>query len=181
MDSFRNFRKESLKYQNGMSDESALISSATKVLDEIMDSDFYQAGQKELHRLYSGAKKRLAHELKNLPDLPMGKLLFLAPMIKSISDKLYCNLENNAFQLDESDDYWDINYLLDMFLENVPKECIWAESPLSTDAFSYQDIFRKLSITMEKIVSEYPSENTDVYNGYFNTIFALTLLLTFKI
>lgn len=181
MDNIRAFKKENIKYQSGIGNEADVVNAALSVMEAIKNSEFYKSGEKELESIYKEVKRLLAEKMQNIPDMPMGKLLFLAPIIKETADGYTEKFSeaDQAFETETSIDYWILTYLLDMFLENVSQENISVEDVSIIEGVTCQETLKKLSETMSKIVADYPPENQVTYNSYLTKIFSLTLQLAF--
>lgn len=181
MDNIRAFKKENMKYQSGIGNEADVVNAAISAMKDIKNSDFYKRGEKELESIYNEVKRLLAEKMQNMPDMPMGKLLFLAPIIKETADvysKQFSEIDR-SFEAETAIDYWILTYLLDMFFENVSQENISVEDVSIIEGVACQETLKQLSETMSKIVADYPPENQVIYNGYLTKVFSLTLQLAF--
>ena len=154
----------------------------TSILNELNSSSIYEQGENILTEKYDKVKERMKEKLQAIPDLPIGKILFLAPIIKEKSDFLfnYISNGNNISDAINTDEYWDMEYLIDKYMDNVSgilKDNSIEETgiPSNFDK-SALDLLKDLSNTMDNVVSSYG--NNEVFEKYLNHIYSLSMALS---
>ena len=154
----------------------------TSILNELNSSSIYEQGENILTEKYDKVKERMKEKLQAIPDLPIGKILFLAPIIKEKSDFLfnYISNGNNISDAINTDEYWDMEYLIDKYMDNVSvilKDNSIEETgiPSNFDNMAL-DLLKDLSNTMDNVVSSYG--NNEVFEKYLNHIYSLSMALS---
>lgn len=154
----------------------------TSILNELNSSSIYEQGENILTEKYDKVKERMNEKLQAIPDLPIGKILFLAPIIKEKSDFLfnYISNGNNISDAINTDEYWDMEYLIDKYMDNVSviiKDNSIEETgtPSNFDNTAL-DLLKDLSNTMDNVVSSYG--NNEVFEKYLNHIYSLSMALS---
>ena len=144
----------------------------TSILNELNSSSIYEQGENILTEKYDKVKERMKEKLQAIPDLPIGKILFLAPIIKEKSDFLfnYISNGNNISDAINTDEYWDMEYLIDRYMDNVSvilKDTSIEETEISPNFDNTAlDLLKDLSNTMDNVVSSYG--NNKVFEKYLN-------------
>ena len=154
----------------------------TSILNELNSSSIYEQGENILTEKYDKVKERMKEKLQAIPDLPIGKILFLAPIIKEKSDFLfnYISNGNNISDAINTDEYWDMEYLIDKYMDNVSvilKDNSIEETgiPSNFDNMAL-DLLKDLSNTMDNVVSSYG--NNEVFEKYLDHIYSLSMALS---
>ena len=154
----------------------------TSILKELNSSSIYEQGENILTEKYDKVKERMKEKLQAIPDLPIGKILFLAPIIKEKSDYLfnYISDGNNISDAINTDEYWDMEYLIDRYMDNVSvilKDNSIEETEISPNFDNTAlDLLKDLSNTMDNVVSSYG--NNKVFEKYLNHIYSLSMALS---
>lgn len=154
----------------------------TSILNELNSSSIYEQGENILTEKYDKVKEIMKEKLKAIPDLPIGKILFLAPIIKEKSDFLfnYISNGNNISDAINTDEYWDMEYLIDKYMDNVSvilKDNSIEETGIPSNFDnSALDLLKDLSNTMDNVVSSYG--NNEVFEKYLNHIYSLSMALS---
>lgn len=154
----------------------------TSILNELNSSSIYEQGENILTEKYDKVKERMKEKLQAIPDLPIGKILFLAPIIKEKSDFLlnYISNGNNISDAINTDEYWDMEYLIDKYMDNVSvilKDNSIEETGIPSNFDNTAlDLLKDLSITMDNIVSSYG--NNEIFEKYLNHIYILSMALS---
>lgn len=154
----------------------------TSILNELNSSSIYEQGENILTEKYDKVKERMKEKLQAIPDLPIGKILFLAPIIKEKSDFLfnYISNENNISDAINTDEYWDMEYLIDKYMDNVSvilKDNSIEETGIPSNFDNTAlDLLKDLSNTMDNVVSSYG--NNEVFEKYLNHIYSLSMALS---
>lgn len=154
----------------------------TSILKELNSSSIYEQGENILTEKYDKVKERMKEKLQAIPDLPIGKILFLAPIIKEKSDFLfnYISDGNNISDAINTDEYWDMEYLIDRYMDNVSvilKDNSIEETEISPNFDNTAlDLLKDLSNTMDNVVSSYG--NNEVFEKYLNHIYSLSMALS---
>ena len=157
----------------------------TSILNELNSSSIYEQGENILTEKYDKVKERMKEKLQAIPDLPIGKILFLAPIIKEKSDFLFNYIfnGNNISDAINTDEYWDMEYLIDKYMDNVSvilKDNSIEETgiPSNFDNMAL-DLLKELSNTMDNVVSSYG--NNEVFEKYLNHIYSLSMALSLSL
>lgn len=154
----------------------------TSILNELNSSSIYEQGENILTEKYDKVKERMNEKLQAIPDLPIGKILFLAPIIKEKSDFLfnYISNGNNISDAINIDEYWDMEYLIDKYMDNVSviiKDNSIEETGIPSNFDNTAlDLLKDLSNTMDNVVSSYG--NNEVFEKYLNHIYSLSMALS---
>lgn len=154
----------------------------TSILKELNSSSIYEQGENILTEKYDKVKERMKEKLQAIPDLPMGKILFLAPIIKEKSDFLfnYISNGNNISDTINTDEYWDMEYLIDRYMDNVSvilKDNSIEETEITSNFDNkVLDLLNDLSNTMDNVVSSYG--NNEIFEKYLNHIYSLSMALS---
>lgn len=154
----------------------------TSILNELNSSSIYEQGENILTEKYDKVKERMKENLQAIPDLPIGKILFLAPIIKEKSDFLfnYISNGNNISDAINTDEYWDMEYLIDKYMDNVSvilKDNSIEETGIPSNFDNTAlDLLKDLSNTMDNVVSSYG--NNEVFEKYLNRIYSLSMALS---
>lgn len=154
----------------------------TSILKELNSSSIYEQGENILTEKYDKVKERMKEKLQAIPDLPMGKILFLAPIIKEKSDFLfnYISNGNNISDTINTDEYWDMEYLIDIYMDNVSvilKDNSIEETEITSNFDNtVLDLLNDLSNTMDNVVSSYG--NNEIFEKYLNHIYSLSMALS---
>lgn len=154
----------------------------TSILNELNSSSIYEQGENILTEKYDKVKERMKEKLQAIPDLPIGKILFLAPIIKEKSDFLfnYISNGNNISDAINTDEYWDMEYLIDKYMDNVSvilKDNSIEETGIPSNFDnSALDLLKDLSNTMDNVVSSYG--NNEVFEKYLKHIYSLSMALS---
>lgn len=154
----------------------------TSILNELNSSSIYEQGENILTEKYDKVKERMKEKLQAIPDLPIGKILFLAPIIKIKSDFLfnYISDGNNISDAINTDEYWDMEYLIDKYMDNVSvilKDNSIEETGIPSNFDNTAlDLLKDLSNTMDNVVSSYG--NNEVFEKYLNHIYSLSMALS---
>lgn len=154
----------------------------TSILNELNSSSIYEQGENILTEKYDKVKERMKEKLQAIPDLPIGKILFLAPIIKEKSDFLfnYISNGNNISDAINTDEYWDMEYLIDKYMDNVSvilKDNSIEEKGIPSNFDNTAlDLLKDLSNTMDNVVSSYG--NNEVFEKYLNHIYSLSMALS---
>lgn len=154
----------------------------TSILNELNSSSIYEQGENILTEKYDKVKERMKEKLQAIPDLPIGKILFLAPIIKEKSDFLfnYISDGNNISGAINTDEYWDMEYLIDKYMDNVSvilKDNSIEETGIPSNFDNTAlDLLKDLSNTMDNVVSSYG--NNEVFEKYLNHIYSLSMALS---
>ena len=154
----------------------------TSILKELNSSSIYEQGENILTEKYDKVKERMKEKLQAIPDLPMGKILFLAPIIKEKSDFLfnYISNGNNISDTINTDEYWDMEYLIDRYMDNVSvilKDNSIEETEITSNIDNtVLDLLNDLSNTMDNVVSSYG--NNEIFEKYLNHIYSLSMALS---
>lgn len=157
----------------------------TSILNELNSSSIYEQGENILTEKYDKVKERMKEKLQAIPDLPIGKILFLAPIIKEKSDFLfnYISNGNNISDAINTDEYWDMEYLIDKYMDNVSvilKDNSIEETGIPSNFDnSALDLLKDLSNTMDNVVSSYG--NNEVFEKYLNHIYSLSMALSLSL
>lgn len=154
----------------------------TSILKELNSSSIYEQGENILTEKYDKVKERMKEKLQAIPDFPIGKILFLAPIIKEKSDFLfnYISNGNNISDAINTDEYWDMEYLIDKYMDNVSvilKDNSIEETGISSNFDNTAlDLLKDLSNTMDNVVPSYG--NNEVFEKYLNHIYSLSMALS---
>lgn len=157
----------------------------TSILNELNSSSIYEQGENILTEKYDKVKERMKEKLQAIPDLPIGKILFLAPIIKEKSDFLfnYISNGNNISDAINIDEYWDMEYLIDKYMDNVSvilKDNSIEETGIPSNFDNTAlDLLKDLSNTMDNVVSSYG--NNEVFEKYLNHIYSLSMALSLSL
>lgn len=157
----------------------------TSILNELNSSSIYEQGENILTEKYDKVKERMKEKLQAIPDLPIGKILFLAPIIKEKSDFLfnYISNGNNISDAINTDEYWDMEYLIDKYMDNVSvilKDNSIEETGIPSNFDNTAlDLLKDLSNTMDNVVSSYG--NNEVFEKYLNHIYSLSMALSLSL
>lgn len=157
----------------------------TSILNELNSSSIYEQGENILTEKYDKVKERMKEKLQAIPDLPIGKILFLAPIIKEKSDFIfnYISNGNNISDAINTDEYWDMEYLIDKYMDNVSvilKDNSIEETGIPSNFDnSALDLLKDLSNTMDNVVSSYG--NNEVFEKYLNHIYSLSMALSLSL
>lgn len=154
----------------------------TSILNELNSSSIYEQGENILTEKYDKVKERMKEKLQAIPDLPIGRILFLAPIIKEKSDFLfnYISNGNNISDTINTEEYWDMEYLIDKYMDNVSvilKDNSIEETGIPSNFDNTAlDLLKDLSNTMDNVVSSYG--NNEVFEKYLNHIYSLSMALS---
>ena len=154
----------------------------TSILNELNSSSIYEQGENILTEKYDKVKERMKEKLQAIPDLPIGRILFLAPKIKEKSDFLfnYISNGNNISDTINTEEYWDMEYLIDKYMDNVSvilKDNSIEETGIPSNFDNTAlDLLKDLSNTMDNVVSSYG--NNEVFEKYLNHIYSLSMALS---
>lgn len=157
----------------------------TSILNELNSSSIYEQGENILTEKYDKVKERMKEKLQAIPDLPIGRILFLAPIIKEKSDFLfnYISNGNNISDTINTEEYWDMEYLIDKYMDNVSvilKDNSIEETGIPSNFDNTAlDLLKDLSNTMDNVVSSYG--NNEVFEKYLNHIYSLSMALSLSL
>lgn len=154
------------------------------LISELKKCELYEESMSDQNEQYKKAKEILAVELEHMPDLPMARILYIAPLISKYSNqmkrKLLDDRKNNVF---ESDEFWTLNYLLELYENNADKVIVEGsyeeeESDFEPD-MPLVDLLDDISVSMEFITSKY-GDKTYNYNSLLNKIYIFSIYLAIQ-